>query len=257
MQQILALKPNLALVDFEQNTVLHLAVWRKIEIFKRLLNSDNIKSLLKMENNKQQNPIELICLACQKDHLIHLMKMGLTARMLTIVPTFAKNFLANVDDINIVPFTDADFHYLDFKLIKSGGCPLHWCSRTENIQQYLKYFNIETPNIYGESPLMTMIKQENFYCSLYYMYFGASVNHPDSNGNYPLHIAVLKANVPLIKALIIFDSNVNLKNANGINAMQLASGQDPIAYKEINQLFETYHQVRKKVIKVMKIFFNF
>ena len=84
MQAILALQPNITLLDSENNSILHYAAMSKAEILEVVLQLPDVYQLF-FRNKKQWTPVELACINTKKDNLQRMMTRGLTAQMLTLV----------------------------------------------------------------------------------------------------------------------------------------------------------------------------
>lgn len=56
--------------------------------------------------------------------------------------------------------------------------------------------------------------------------YGAIVNIQDANGNTPMHFAVKKRNMSMIKLLDEFDADARIKNGNDMSAIDLAVTED-------------------------------
>src|SRR5699024_306621 len=70
-------------------------------------------------------------------------------------------------------------------------------------------------NLNDATALVTHVRQNRFKCVLSLLYNNAAVNRADSSGDSPLHWAVQSGNPSLVKALIIFDADVGVRNRAG------------------------------------------
>ncbi|KAH7637518.1 hypothetical protein HUG17_8622 [Dermatophagoides farinae] len=242
------------LVDFEGNSPLHLAAMcSNLKIFKTIttmLSMDNKhRCLLQLKNRAGLNPIEIIVRNSRKENLLHLMKQtGLTARMLTII-IGDHEFLQQIDNEKIVPFTDGDLVDMDFSHMNNGGCPLHWIIRKETMKKMLQYFDCNTPNFRNETPLITAIKSNNFDCSLCLLLHGSDPNHGDLNGDTGLHHAVRLSNKLMIKSLLIFDADIDVRNniiGEQLNPYQVATKRQD---QEVVKLFDSFMEARRTAME--------
>ncbi|KAF7489261.1 85/88 kDa calcium-independent phospholipase A2 [Sarcoptes scabiei] len=236
------------------STPLHLAIMNGSQsIVKRILHfkpridlvDQKHSNYLDEENVFGENPIELICVNSKKDHLVLLMQLGLTARQLTVVRAEKRKFRLKINNELIISFQNIDLSRIDFDRIKHGGCPLHWSSNIDLLKKLLPFFDKETPNLRQETPLMMMIKMNQFKCALFLIVFGCDVNQPDCEGNHPIHLAIQQSNISLIKLLLLFDCDVEAKNVQQMTPMQVAADKSNQNQNTVLKTFNDYLQSKK------------
>lgn len=252
VKRILHFKPRIDLVDQKRNSAAHFAAKSSYAIFKLIHTHFKDSNYLDEENVFGENPIELICVNSKKDHLVLLMQLGLTARQLTVVRAEKRKFRLKINNELIISFQNIDLSRIDFDRIKHGGCPLHWSSNIDLLKKLLPFFDKETPNLRQETPLMMMIKMNQFKCALFLIVFGCDVNQPDCEGNHPIHLAIQQSNISLIKLLLLFDCDVEAKNVQQMTPMQVAADKSNQNQNTVLKTFNDYLQ-SKKIVKISMI----
>ena len=244
IEAILFFRPDVNLMDCDNNTILHYAVLSKPEVLEIILNIIDIRELFKVHNKNNNTPVGLACSHGMKDNLVRLLLFGLTAQMLTIENIPQKNFPKKKPDgsSKIVSFSKEDIDQLDLTVINSGGCPLHWALTTSLIEKMLLYFPIDTRNLAGETALMFGIRRNRFHCILCLLYNNADVNLGDLSNETPLHATARAGNVNLVRALIVFDAHLNMLNNDFENPRHLSAIGKSSSHKEILYMLNIFGQ---------------
>ena len=86
----------------------------------------------------------------------------------------------------------------------------------------------QTPTEIGQGrdiPLHQAILAQTDLASLYPFLQPTSINQPDSEGNTPLHRAVIQDNLPLVGLLLSAKANIDAQNTAGLTPLHLAAKQ--------------------------------
>ena len=81
---------------------------------------------------------------------------------------------------------------------------------------------MESFRLRDDQELVQAIRRQNVNQSMTLLEDGANPNIANSDGDYPIHVAVQVHNVTLVKLLIIFYADLSVKNTAGETPYQLA-----------------------------------
>ena len=81
---------------------------------------------------------------------------------------------------------------------------------------------MESFQLRDDQELVQAIRKQNVNKSVELLVNGANPNVANSDGDYPIHVAVQVHNVTLVKLLIIFYADLSVKNTAGETPYQLA-----------------------------------
>lgn len=218
IKHLLKLKPDITLTDSQGNTALHAAAMAENNaIFEKFLKMSQIWAEFNRVNDEGHTPIAILCLFGKPMQIFKAMKVGVTAKALTVVDhkdPASRNLFNQMNDTEVLHFNQEYFQKgnFDFEEINKGGCPLHWVTESGMLAVLLQYFNVNTPNLERETPLFVIGSKGSLSCALTLLNSQVDPNITDENGNTLLHLASSAGCLSLVKALIIFDANINQLN---------------------------------------------
>jgi len=128
-------------------------------------------------------------------------------------------------DLNIV---DVDF---------DNNTPLHYCFLHEDLRELSKAMlnnayeievEVNKKNNFGLTPLFLAIYNKNIEDTyiLLLLHYGARIDIPNIEDQYPLHIACENENLGLVQLLIEFGANINVPDKNGSTSLHVSAKKE-------------------------------
>lgn len=253
IKAIIALQPKVYLVDRRGNNVLHFAAICKFTIwspvFRYCLASGHSNRLLAKLNHKLVTPVHFLCYSKNFENIVELLKIGLTAELLTIEPPYILKKRHKVrslkrkeaarlrksesknrpkegpeDCTQVVRFTDEMIADLRLEDMIYGGTPLHWCQYKRTLERLIEYeFNVDAYDLNKETALTKCIRDNRFKCLVILLNAGGNPNLANKKGNTGLHEAVLARDIAAVQACVCWDADLDKLNKAGETARHLAS----------------------------------
>ncbi|XP_017482055.1 PREDICTED: 85/88 kDa calcium-independent phospholipase A2-like, partial [Rhagoletis zephyria] len=234
---ILALGPDLNLVNVRKHSVLHYAAMATKEIASLVLNQEDMFGRILWTDNKGSTALHLACVGQKYDIVIEFLKFGLTVRMLTLSPPSSRHgsgirrsssSRTSLDKSprmqKIVHFSEQDLEDIDFQDISVAGTPLHWTKHKRLMVKLLRYsFPLNSRNFTGDTALAVASKRLRLKCVIALLCAGANVNATNVFGNTPLHLSVRENDIAVSQTLIVFDADLNAENNNHQSVRHVAA----------------------------------
>ena len=124
-----------------------------------------------------------------------------------------------------------------FAFIESGANPflidelgrncLHLSVKTHNIKLFVYLLNIgvdlDQRDRFGNSPLHLAIRDKFTEFALIIIAIAKNLNILGENSNTPLHMAAERGNYRVVRRLLAFDADTNIKNSDGFTAKEIAN----------------------------------
>lgn len=108
------------------------------------------------------------------------------------------------------------------KDIRTGGTLLHWATEKPTVEAFIELgCNIHARDYEGRTALHVMLKHKRLPCVVSLLGHGARVQDTDSLGNTALHAAAYTGQIPLLKAILVFDGDFNARNEKGETAWDI------------------------------------
>ena len=218
--------------------------------------TDTIVKLLNTRNNNNMTPLHLACEDDKPDMVRAMLSLGADLNILAETPGESDN--PDVSSKRAKQSDNSGFKevILEFpkslytKDIKHGGTPLHWATDKPFMEALVGLdCDIEARNKLGHTALVTAVLYQRLSCQVCLLSHGAKVDSPDPQGNTPLHLAVEKAHLPSIQALLVFGADWNIKNKVGDTAWMVAlkTNQSKFTFKDVdlerNMVLHTLHSI--------------
>lgn len=198
---ILALGPDLDLVNVKKHSVLHYAAMSTPEIASLILHQEGMFGRVLWPDSKGSTALHLACFGHKYDIVFEFLKFGLTVRMLTLSPPNSRKSSAEGERKGvkssshtaldkhpqmqtIVHFSEQDLGDIDCSDISVAGTPLHWTKHKRLMLKLLRYnFPINARNCSGDSALHVASKRLRLKCVIALLCAGCNVNAVNIFGN--------------------------------------------------------------------------
>ena len=122
--------------------------------------------------------------------------------------------------------------------------------KQETKRNVLAIIQSSRASMFNETALALMMSIEKGYVKscMYLLLSGANPNYcQESTGNTSLHLAVISSNLLLVKLLLVFDANPNIKNADNQTPLDIAmtklpvnKGNSQIIIKELQDMMKLH-----------------
>ncbi|KAL1518183.1 hypothetical protein ABEB36_001845 [Hypothenemus hampei] len=217
VQMLVAANCSLEHLDLDGNSVFHYAASTTKEII-GVLTQGSTPKCIDSRNHNGQTPLHMACRADKPDCVKALCLAGADVNKTAttdgdyIEPGYVGNFLQ--DNPNSLYHDD----------MKHGGTPLHWAISRAAIEPLLESnCNINAQNFENRTALHVMADRNRMDCVVALLSNQAKIDLPDKDGNRAIHLAVIRGNLPIIQALIVFGCNVNILNNVGESPRHLVT----------------------------------
>ena len=189
-------------IDKENNNILHRITFQNstpiFNIFEKYLTStkeeNELKLLINKQNSKGLTPLHY---ACYKGNIMIIKKLINLGANIKLTNNKGLNILhlaSQSNQVNVLAYFIEKYNFDPMSTDQAKSTPLHWAC----------YFGCEN-------------------CVDYLLSFKeVNINYCDNEGKTPLHIAILSENVNLIKKLIRYGANKNIRDNNNNTPLELA-----------------------------------
>ncbi|RWS27105.1 85/88 kDa calcium-independent phospholipase A2-like protein, partial [Leptotrombidium deliense] len=211
---------KLDIQDSNGNNAMHYAIISLKEIAIMVCKDTRYRKALSRRNNINCTPCHLACFAEKTDNLKELLRLGLTAKYVSLESNVEVNAINNGD----VAFNSSLIEALDSEDMKYGGTPLHWVKSRVALEKILTIgYNINATNLNGETALHVMVRKERLECVVVLLCYGISTDTRAIREETALHYAVRMADLATVQALLVFDAKLDDLNEKGDSARHIAS----------------------------------